>query len=55
MARIKRNVIIILWDHTESSKIALQHGVQLAKEVNNNIMISRFVESPGMFASYNFV
>ncbi len=51
MARIKRDVIIIPWDYTESSRIALLHAIQLAKEVNNQIMLARFLDSPGLFAS----
>jgi hypothetical protein len=51
MARIKKDVIVIPWDNSEASEIALQHGVQLAKEVNNHIMLARFLESPGLFAS----
>ncbi|MBI9067669.1 MAG: universal stress protein [Salinivirgaceae bacterium] len=50
MARNKKDVIVIPWDYTESSEIALLHAIQLAKEVNNHIMLARFLESPGMFA-----
>lgn len=50
MARNKNDVIVIPWDHTEASEIALQHGIQLAKEVNNHIMLARFLDSPGLFA-----
>lgn len=50
MARNKKDVIVIPWDHTETSEIALLHAVQLAKEVNNHLMLARFIESPGIFA-----
>ncbi len=50
MAKPKKDVILIPWDFTEASEVALQHAVQLAKEVNNHIMLARFVESPGLFA-----
>ncbi len=50
MARNRKDVILIPWDYSESSEVALQHGVQLAKEVNNYIMLVRFVEKPGLFA-----
>lgn len=50
MARNKKNVILVLWDYTENSEVALQHGVQLAKEVNNYIMLLRIIEAPGLFA-----
>lgn len=49
MARNKKDVIIIPWDYTEVCEIALAHGVQLAKEVNNHIMLARFLEKPGIF------
>lgn len=49
MAKNKKNVILIPWDYTEQSEIALEHGVQLAREVNNYIMLARFLEAPGMF------
>ncbi len=49
MARNKKDVILIPWDYTDVCEIALEHGVQLAKEVNNHIMIARFLEKPGMF------
>ncbi len=51
MAKPKKDVIIVPWDYTEASEVALQHGIQLAKEVNNSIMLARFIESPGFFAS----
>lgn len=51
MARNKKDVILIPWDYTESSEVALEHGIQLAKEVNNYIMLVRFIEKPGLFAS----
>jgi nucleotide-binding universal stress UspA family protein len=50
MARNKKDVIIIPWDYTESCEIALEHAIQLAKEVNNHIMLARFLEKPGFFA-----
>jgi len=49
MARNKKDVILVPWDYTESSEIALAHAIQLAKEVNNYIMLARFVEKPGLF------
>ena len=51
MAKTKKDVIIVPWDYTESSEVALMHAIQLAKEVNNHIMLSRFLEKPGIFAS----
>lgn len=51
MARNKKDVIIIPWDYTESCEVALAHGIQLAKEVNNHIMLARFLEKPSLFAS----
>lgn len=50
MARNRKDVILIPWDYSEASEVALQHGVQLAKEVNNYIMLARFIDKPGMFA-----
>jgi hypothetical protein len=50
MAKNKKDVILVPWDYTESSKIALLHAIQLATEVNNHIMLARFIESPGFFA-----
>ena len=49
MAKNRKNVIIVPWDFTEASEIALLHAMQLAKEVNNHVMLARFLESPGMF------
>lgn len=51
MSRNKKDVILILWDYTESSEIALEHGIQLAREVNNYIMLVRLIEIPGLFVS----
>lgn len=51
MSRNKKDVILILWDYTESSEIALEHSIQLAREVNNYIMLVRFIEIPGFFVS----
>lgn len=50
MSKKRNDVIIIPWDYTESCEIALMHAVQLAKEVNNHVMLSRFIEKPGIFA-----
>lgn len=50
MAKKQKDMIIIPWDYTESCELALLHGIQIAKEVNNHIMLARFVESPGFFA-----
>lgn len=50
MARNKKDVILIPWDYTEASEIALAHAIQLAKGVNNYIMLARFIEKPGIFA-----
>jgi nucleotide-binding universal stress UspA family protein len=50
MSKKRKDVIIVPWDYTESSEVALMHAIQLAKEVNNHIMLSRFLESPGLFA-----
>lgn len=50
MAKNKKDVILVPWDYTDSSKIALLHAIQLATEVNNHIMLARFIESPGFFA-----
>lgn len=51
MAKNRKDVIIVPWDFTESSEVALMHAIQLAKEVNNYIMLARFIDSPGMFTS----
>jgi nucleotide-binding universal stress UspA family protein len=51
MARSKKNVILIPWDYSKDSEVALMHGVQLAKEVNNHIMLARLLENPGLFTS----
>ena len=50
MAKNKKDVIVILWDYTESCELALLHGIQIAKEVNNHVMLARFIEKPGFFA-----
>jgi hypothetical protein len=50
MAKNKKDVILVPWDYTEASKVALMHAIQLAAEVNNHIMLARFIESPGFFA-----
>ncbi len=50
MAKNKKDVILVPWDYTEASKVALLHAIQLATEVNNHIMLARFIESPGFFA-----
>lgn len=50
MSKKRKDVIIVPWDYTESSEIALLHALQLAKEVNNKIMLARFLDSPGFFA-----
>jgi hypothetical protein len=49
MSKKRKDVIIVPWDYTEYSDIALLHAVQLAKEVNNQVMLARFLESPGFF------
>jgi nucleotide-binding universal stress UspA family protein len=49
MAKNKKDVIVILWDYTESCELALLHGIQIAKEVNNHVMLARFIEKPGFF------
>jgi len=51
MAKAKKDVIVVPWDYTDSCEIALMHAVQLAKEVNNHVMLSRFIDSPGLFTS----
>ncbi len=50
MAKNRKDVILIPWDYTEASEVALEHGIQLAKEVNNYIMLARFIDKPGLFA-----
>jgi len=50
MSKKRKDVIIVPWDYTEASETALMHAVQLAKEVNNHVMLARFLESPGIFA-----
>ncbi len=50
MSKKRKDVIVVPWDYTEASEIALQHAVQLAKEVNNHVMLVRFLNSPGLFA-----
>jgi len=50
MAKNKKDVIVILWDYTESCELALLHGIQIAKEVNNHVMLARFIEKPGFFS-----
>ena len=49
MSKKRKDVIIVPWDYTESSDIALMHAVQLGKEVNNHVMLARFLEKPGLF------
>lgn len=49
MSKKRKDVIIVPWDYTEASEIALLHAVQLAKEVNNHVMLARFLEKPGLF------
>ena len=49
MSKKRKEVIIVPWDYSESSEIALMHAVQLGKEVNNHVMIARFLEKPGLF------
>jgi len=49
MARNRKDVILIPWDYSEASEVALKHGIQLAREVNNFIMLVRFLEKPGIF------
>lgn len=51
MSKKRKDVIIIPWDFTDQSEVALMHAVQLAKEVNNKVMLARFLEKPGMFTS----
>ncbi|MDA3891473.1 MAG: universal stress protein [Salinivirgaceae bacterium] len=51
MSKKKKDVIIVPWDYTPQSDIALMHAVQLAKEVNNKVMLARFLENPGFFTS----
>jgi len=49
MSKKKKDVIIVPWDYTDASWVSLMHAVQLAKEVNNKVMLARFLEKPGMF------
>ncbi len=49
MSKKRKDVIIVPWDYSESSEIALKHAVQLGKEVNNHVMLARFLEKPGLF------
>jgi len=51
MSKKRKDVIIVPWDYTESSDIALMHAIQLAKEVNNHVMLARFMNKPGLFTS----
>lgn len=49
MAKTRKDVIVIPWDYSETSEIALQHAIQLANEVDNQIMLVRFLKKPGLF------
>jgi len=50
MAKNRKDVIVILWDYTESCELSLLHAIQIAKEVNNHVMLARFIEKPGFFS-----
>ena len=49
MAKTRKDVIVIPWDYTETCEIALQHAILLANEVDNQIMLVRFIKAPGLF------
>ncbi len=51
MAKTKKDVIVIPWDYSESCEIALQHAILLAKEVDNQIMLVRFIKEAGLFGN----
>ena len=46
MAKTRKDVIVIPWDYTETCEIALQHAILLANEVDNQIMLVRFLKAP---------
>lgn len=49
MAKTRKDVIVIPWDYSETSEIALQHAILLANEVDNQIMLVRFLKRAGLF------
>lgn len=49
MAKTRKDVIVVPWDYTETCEIALQHAILLANEVDNQIMLVRFIKAPGLF------
>ena len=49
MAKTRKDVIVVPWDYTETCEIALQHAILLANEVDNQIMLVRFLKAPGLF------
>ncbi|MBO4603639.1 MAG: universal stress protein [Salinivirgaceae bacterium] len=51
MAKTRKDVIIVPWDYSEASEIALQHAILLANEVDNQIMLVRFIKEAGLFGS----
>lgn len=51
MAKTRKDVIVVPWDYSEASEIALQHAILLANEVDNQIMLVRFIKEAGLFGS----
>jgi len=51
MAKTRKDVIVVPWDYSESSEIALRHAILLANEVDNQIMLVRFIKEAGLFGS----
>lgn len=51
MAKTRKDVIVVPWDYSETCEIALQHAIQLANEVDNQIMLVRFIKEAGLFGN----
>lgn len=49
MVKARKDVVIVPWDYSETSEKALQHAILLANEVDNQIMMVRFIKEPGLF------
>ncbi len=46
-----KEIIIVPWDFSERSEIALKHAIQLSSVVNNHILLIHLVEKKGLFES----
>ncbi len=46
-----KSIILVPWDFSENSENSMLHAVQLAKVVNNDLLLVHFQESGGLFAN----